>query len=148
MSDNESSTTNDPPTDDTSNCDPSIELDERLLTKLKQQKPDIDSISPTDINDCLGADQEGELQDLISLEDMREISPSELVFLPDTMASESGKFQCISKKSIKDLQDRAPGECIKHPITRELFGGRRRNRTFKKRKNKRKKNAKEVLNTN
>ena len=139
VSDNESSTTNDPPTDDTSNCDPSIELNERLLTKLKQQKPDIDSISPTDINDCLGAEQEAELTDIISLDDMREISPSELVFLPDTMASESGKFQCISKKSIKDLQDRAPGECIKHPITRELFGGRRRNRTFKKRKNKRKK---------
>ena len=145
VSDNESSTTNDPPTDDTSNCDPSIELNERLLTKLKQQKPDIDSISPTDINDCLGAEQEAELTDIISLDDMREISPSELVFLPDTMASESGKFQCISKKSIKDLQDRAPGECIKHPITRELFGGRRRNRTFKKRKNKRKKKRKRSI---
>ena len=145
VSDNESSTTNDPPTDDTSNCDPSIELNERLLTKLKQQKPDIDSISPTDINDCLGAEQEAELTDIISLDDMKEISPSELVFLPDTMASESGKFQCISKKSIKDLQDRAPGECIKHPITRELFGGRRRNRTFKKRKNKRKKKRKRSI---
>ena len=72
-------------------------------------------------------------------------SPSDLVFLPDTKSPESGKFQCITKDSIKELQENAPGQCIQNPITRQLLGGKRRNRTFKKRKNKRKKKRKRSI---